>query len=97
VSQHQVTTLITNHTYSNLVLREPGYAGAPKTPDETIYKALGDQMAAQNGYRSQYSYQLYDTTGVTEDWSYYATGGLGFTFEHGASSFHPALSNVVNY
>lgn len=97
VSQHQVTTLITNHTYSNLVLREPGYAGAPKTPDETIYKALGDQMAAQNGYRSQYSYQLYDTTGVTEDWSYYATGGLGFTFEHGASSFHPAFSNVVSY
>lgn len=97
VSRHQVTTLITNHTYSNLVLREPGYAGAPKTPDETIYKALGDQMAAQNGYRSQYSYQLYDTTGVTEDWSYYATGGLGFTFEHGANSFHPAFSNVVNY
>jgi carboxypeptidase T len=97
VSQHQVTTLITNHTYSNLVLREPGYAGAPKTPDETIYKAVGDQMAAQNGYRSQYSYQLYDTTGVTEDWSYYATGGLGFTFEHGANTFHPAFSNVVNY
>ncbi|WP_432943460.1 M14 family zinc carboxypeptidase [Kribbella sp. CA-253562] len=97
VSAHQVTTLITNHTYSNLVLREPGYAGAGPTPDEAIYKALGDQMAAQNGYRSQFSYELYDTTGTTEDWSYYATGGLGFTFEHGASSFHPAFSNVVNY
>lgn len=96
VSQHQVTTLITNHTYSNLVLREPGYAGAPVTPDESIYKSLGDQMAAINGYTSQFSYQLYDTTGVTEDWSYYATGGLGFTFEHGTSSFHPAFSTVVN-
>ncbi|MGW6283143.1 M14 family zinc carboxypeptidase [Kribbella sp. NPDC055071] len=96
ISQHQVTTMITNHTYSNLVLREPGYAGAPITPDETIYKALGDQMAAQNGYTSQYSYQLYDTTGVTEDWSYYATGGLGFTFEHGTSSFHPTFATVVN-
>ena len=62
-----------------------------------MYKALGDQMAAQNGYPSQFGYQLYDTTGTTEDWSYYATGGLGFTFEHGASSFHPAFSNVVNY
>jgi len=97
VSAHQVTTLITNHTYSNLVLREPGYAGAGNTPDEAIYKALGDQMAAQNGYSSQFGYQLYDTTGTTEDWSYYATGGLGFTFEHGASSFHPVFSNVVNY
>jgi hypothetical protein len=96
ISQHQVTTMITNHTYSNLVLREPGYAGAPITPDESIYKALGDQMAAQNGYTSQYSYQLYDTTGVTEDWSYYATGGLGFTFEHGTSSFHPTFATVVN-
>ncbi|HET6294948.1 MAG TPA: M14 family metallopeptidase [Kribbella sp.] len=97
VSAHQVTTLITNHTYSNLVLREPGYAGAGNTPDEAIYKALGDQMAAQNGYSSQFGYQLYDTTGTTEDWSYYATGGLGFTFEHGTSSFHPAFSTVVNY
>ena len=97
VSGYQATTLITNHTYSNLVLREPGYASAGKTPDEAMYKSLGDQMAAQNGYSSQFGYQLYDTTGTTEDWSYYATGGLGFTFEHGASSFHPAFSNVVNY
>ncbi|MEV8377425.1 M14 family metallopeptidase [Kribbella sp. NPDC056861] len=97
VSGYQATTLITNHTYSNLVLREPGYASAGKTPDETLYKSLGDQMAAQNGYSSQFGYQLYDTTGTTEDWSYYATGGLGFTFEHGASSFHPAFSNIPNY
>ncbi|MEU4196714.1 M14 family zinc carboxypeptidase [Kribbella sp. NPDC026611] len=96
VSQHQVTTLITNHTYSSLVLREPGYASAAKTPDESIYKALGDQMAAANGYTSQWAYQLYDTTGTTEDWSYYATGGLGFTFEHSGNTFHPAFSNVVN-
>ena len=80
VSANQVTTLITNHTYSNLVLREPGYAGAGNTPDETLYKSLGDQMAAQNGYDSQFGYELYDTTGTTEDWSYYATGGLGFTY-----------------
>ena len=54
-------------------------------------------MAAINGYTSQFSYQLYDTTGVTEDWSYYATGGLGFTVEHGTSSFHPAFSTVVKH
>jgi murein tripeptide amidase MpaA len=97
VSTNQVTTLITNHTYSNLVLREPGYAGAGVTPDEDLYKSLGDQMAAQNGYSSQYGYELYDTTGTTEDWSYYATGGLAFTFEHGKSAFHPQFSNVVDF
>ncbi|MGH3712776.1 MAG: M14 family metallopeptidase [Micromonosporaceae bacterium] len=97
VSTHQVTTLITNHTYSNLVLREPGQAGAGLTPDEPLYKSLGDTMAAQNGYSSEYGYELYDTTGTTEDWSYYATGGLAFTFEHGRNSFHPAFSNVVDF
>jgi len=95
VSTHQVTTLISNHTYSGLILREPGYAGATVTPDEATYKALGDRMAAQNGYRSQYGHQLYDTTGAAEDWSYYATGALAFTFEHGTNSFHPAFSAVV--
>ena len=40
-------------------------------------------MAAENGYTSQHGYELYDTTGTTEDWSYYATGGLGYTFEIG--------------
>ena len=45
------------------------------------YKALGDAMAKENGYFSQKSFELYDTTGTTEDWSYNATGGFGFTFE----------------
>ena len=52
----------------------------------------------QNGYTSQYGWELYDTTGTTEDWSYCATGGLGFTFEIGkgegvsltGAGFHPA-------
>ena len=46
-------------------------------------------MAAENGYASQFGYQLYDTDGTTEDWSYNATGGLGFTFEIGDLGFHP--------
>ena len=76
-----MTTLITNHTFSNLVLRPPSLASDPLPVDEPMYKALGDAMAAENGYLSQPSYELYDTSGGTEDWSYYATGGLGFTFE----------------
>ncbi len=99
VSSRQVTTLITNHTYSDLVLRPPGLKSQGSPPDEPIYKDLGDTMAAENGYTSQKSWELYDTTGTTEDWSYYATGGLGFTFEIGKAhedqtlvgvGFHPA-------
>jgi hypothetical protein len=96
VSARQVTTLITNHTFSNLVLRPPGTRAAGDTPDEPIYKDLGARMAAQNGYVNQHGYELYDTTGTTEDWSYYATGGLGFTFEIG-EEFHPPYNRVVDH
>jgi len=95
ISARQVTTLITNHTFSNLVLRPPGIAAQGATVDEPIYKALGDSMAAKNGYSSQFGYQLYDTDGTTEDWSYNATGGLGFTFEIGKLGFHPPFEEVV--
>jgi Zinc carboxypeptidase len=108
VSSRQVTTLITNHTYSDLVLRPPGLKSQGSPPDEPIYKDLGDTMAAENGYTSQKSWELYDTTGTTEDWSYYATGGLGFTFEIGRAyedqtlvgvGFHPAypLGVIAEY
>ena len=90
-----MTTLITNHTFSGLVLRPPGLAAQGTTVDEPIYKALGDKMAAENGYASQYGYELYDTTGTTEDWSYNATGGLGYTFEIGDLGFHPQFSETV--
>jgi hypothetical protein len=86
VSRRHVTTLITNHTFSDLVLRPPGIRSLGDPPDENRgYKALGDAMAAENGYLSQKSFELYDTTGTTEDWSYGATGGYGFTFEIGCT------------
>lgn len=81
VSHTQVQTLITNHTTAGLVLRAPGLAVLGDPVDEPVYKALGDAMAKENGYFSQKSFELYDTTGTTEDWSYNTTGGLGFTFE----------------
>ena len=82
VSRNQVTTLITNHTTAGLILRAPGLAVVGDPVDENRgYKALGDEMAKHNGYFSQKGFELYDTTGTTEDWSYNATGGYGFTFE----------------
>ncbi|MFC5287814.1 M14 family zinc carboxypeptidase [Actinokineospora guangxiensis] len=95
VSTRQVTNLITLHTYSNLVLRVPGVADVRAPLDEPAYKALGDLMASRNGYTSQPSWQLYDTTGSTEDWSYFATGGWGFTFEIGPNEFHPPFADGV--
>ncbi len=105
VSGRQVTTLISNHTFSNLVLRPNGVHpdtigpdGHPvgNAPDEEGLKALGAEMTAANGYRNIHGWELYDTTGTTEDWSYNATGGYGYTFEIGPDEFHPPFPNVID-
>jgi hypothetical protein len=96
ISARQVTTLITNHTFSNLVLRPPGIRSAGETVDEAAMQELGARMAANNGYRNIHGWQLYDTTGTTEDWSYNATGGYGYTFEIGPDEFHPPFPKVVD-
>jgi hypothetical protein len=49
ISSRHVTTLITNHTFSNLVLRPPGIRSAGETVDEHAMKELGGRMTAQNG------------------------------------------------
>jgi len=95
VATRQVTNLITLHTFSNLVLRVPGLADRPRPLDEQAYKALGDKLASRNGYTSEAGWQLYDTTGTTEDWSYWTTGGWAFTFEVGPNSFHPPYQEGV--
>src|SRR3712207_8117238 len=51
-------------------------------PYTTLFRSkLGADLAKLNGYTNEKAWELYDTSGSTEDWSYYATGGLGFTFE----------------
>ena len=105
VSSRQVTTLISNHTFSNLVLRPNGvhpdtigHDGLPvgDAPDEAGLKALGKKMTDANGYANIHGWELYDTTGTTEDWSYNATGGYGYTFEIGPDEFHPPFPQVID-
>ncbi|MFZ5849579.1 MAG: M14 family zinc carboxypeptidase [Actinomycetota bacterium] len=105
VRSRQVTTLISNHTFSNLVLRPNGVHpdtvgpdGLPvgNAPDEAGLKRLGAKMTAANGYANIHGWELYDTTGTTEDWSYNATGGYGYTFEIGPDEFHPPFPEVID-
>ncbi len=95
ISRNQVVTFITNHTFSNLLLRPPGLQAKGPPPDEKVYKRFGQSMAKENGYANQKGYELYDTSGGAEDWSYYATGGLGFTFEIGLTAFHDTFADGV--
>ena len=56
-------------------------------------------MADATGYTSQYGWQLYDTSGGTEDWNYAAAGTFGYTIEIGPEDgyFHmPYETGVVN-
>lgn len=96
VSTRQVTVLITNHTFAGLVLRAPGVKAQGVTADEPAMRDLGGAMAEANGSLNQAGYQLYDTTGTTEDWSYGATGGFGYTFEIPVVEFHPPYAETVS-
>ena len=95
VSGRSVTMLITNHTFGGLVLRPPGVKSVGTVPDEDALKAIGDSLAEATGYESQFSWQLYDNSGTTEDWSYGVTGGFGYTIESNRENFHPAFADAV--
>lgn len=82
------------------MLRPPGLAAKGKAIDEDRLKQLGDEMAADTGYTSQYSRQLFDTLGTTEDWNYAAAGTYGYTIELGPADwqggqFHVAYPQAV--
>lgn len=96
--RRQVTSLITLHNVAALVLRPPGLHFEGKAPDEARLKEIGDAMAAETGYTSQFGFELYDTAGTTEDWNYAAAGTYGFTIEIGPrdGEFHmPYETGVV--
>jgi hypothetical protein len=96
---HQVTTLITLHNVAALVLRPPGLHDGGKAPDEKRLKDIGDAMANATGYTSEFGFQLYDTAGTTEDDTYAAQGGYGYTIEMGPENgaFHmPYQTGVVD-
>lgn len=67
--------------------------GAPL--DEPQLAALGAVMASRNDYDNIPGYGLYDTTGTTEDWTYWTAGALTYTFEIGPTEFHPPYETGV--
>ena len=96
-SRHQLMVVNSNHTYARTVLYQPGFSGVDepglpagtKLPYESQMITLGTAMAQAAGYTPMYSYALYDVTGATEDWNYFAQGAFGYTTEIGAGNFHP--------
>ena len=102
IANHQAVTLITAHTNERAIFYPPFDLNAGDTPElNTGYKALALAMlaATNNGYtNTRDSAHDYETSGETNDWSYYATRGFGFTQEliGPVSGCPQALPNYLN-
>lgn len=78
--------LVTLHSYAQLVLWPWGWSGA-LSPNNTQLQTLGRKLAYFNNYTPQQSYQLYQTSGTSDDWSYGILGIASYTIEMGTDFF----------
>ena len=85
VLKNQVVTLVTQHTNSRAIFYPGMEIFAGQTPDvNNGYRDLALAMAhaTADGYTNvRDSGNDYETSGETNDWSYYATRGIGNTLE----------------
>jgi carboxypeptidase T len=78
-----ITTLLSFHTFSELILYPWGntYDPIANENDRRVYQTMAQKMATWNGYTPQQSSELYIASGDTTDWSYGAQKIFSFTFE----------------
>lgn len=84
--KQQIAVAIDFHTYSELILWPYGYTTADVPADMTqddrdAMVAMGQAMAATNGYVAEQASDLYVTDGSINDWLYGVHRILNYTFE----------------
>lgn len=82
----QISTAITFHTYSELILWPFGYTyddvpSDMSQDDWNVFRTMGQAMANTNGYAPKQSSDLYITDGDMTDWAYGVQGIFAYTFE----------------
>ncbi|MER5429809.1 M14 family metallopeptidase [Streptomyces sp. NPDC002588] len=97
--KQQITAGIDFHTYSELVLWPFGFtysdtATGMTADDNAAFKAVGQKMAASNGYTAEQSSDLYITDGTIDDYLWGTQKIFSYTFEMyptsaGAGGFYP--------
>lgn len=97
--EQQITAGIDFHMYSELVLWPYGYTYDDTAPgltqdDRDAFAAVGEKMAASNGYTPQQSSDLYITDGSINDWLWADQKVFSYTFEMypgsaGGGGFYP--------
>ena len=98
--KQQIKTSITFHSYAQLVLWPYGYTYTDVPSDMTqddhdVFAAMGQSMAATNGYTPQQASDLYITDGTTDDWAYGVHKIFMYTFEMGSNTFYPPGSEIA--
>ncbi len=82
---------LTLHSASGLVLWPWGWRGTP-APNGTQLQTMGRKIAYFNGYIPEQSYQLYQTSGTSDDFAYGVLGVAGYTIEQGTEFFQSCSS-----
>jgi carboxypeptidase T len=90
--EQQIKAAIDFHTYSELVLWPYGYttddtAEGLTQDDRDAFAAVGEKMAAGNGYTPEQSSDLYITDGTIDDWLWGVHKIFTYTFEMYPSGF----------
>lgn len=100
----QIKAHIDWHTYSELILWPYGFTYDDTAPgltqdDRDAHAALGQNMAATNGYTPEQSSDLYITDGTIDDWMWGQFKIFSYTFEmyprSGGGGFYPPDEQIV--
>jgi carboxypeptidase T len=80
---HNITTLLSFHTFSELILYPWGHSYDPisNEKDHKVFQTMATKMATWNGYTPQQASELYIASGDTTDWAYGTQKIFAFTFE----------------
>ncbi len=82
-SHSNITTLLSYHTFSELILYPWGYTYDSIENQQAfkVHETMAQAMSRMTGYKPQQSSDLYITSGDTTDWSFGEHKIISFTFE----------------
>ena len=70
VENHDFIMAFNNHTSGNLLLYPYGYENNVPTPENALFKAIGDELVSKNAFTNQISSDLYPAAGTSDDFMY---------------------------
>jgi carboxypeptidase T len=104
IEEHvNITTLLSFHTFSKLILYPWGHSNNPigEQKDMLVHKTMAETMAKWNGYTPEQASDLYIASGDTTDWAYGQHKIISFTFEldpantgFGGGGFYPGAKII---